>query len=72
MVGIRKEAKVMLKVNEIYEVASELLAGSILDTEQVSVEDADFIADILAHQDYTLRVCPDLGIVYAVPEHYIH
>ena len=64
--------KAMLKTNEVYEVASELLAGAVLDTEQVSVEDANFLSDILAHQDYTLRVCPDLGIVYAVPEHYIH
>ena len=62
----------MLKVNEIYEVASELLAGAILDAEQVTIEDADFLSDILAHQDYALRVCPELGIVYAVPEHYIH
>ena len=62
----------MLKTNEVYEVASELLAGAVLDTEQVSVEDATFISDILAHQDYTMRIVPELGIVYAVPEHYIH
>ena len=62
----------MSKVNEIYEVASELLAGAILDAEQVTIEDADFLSDILAHQDYTLRVCPGLGIVYAVPQSYLH
>ena len=62
----------MLKTSEVYEVAGELLAGAVLDTEHVSVEDANVLSDILAHQDYTLRVCPDLGIVYAVPEHYIH
>ena len=62
----------MLKTSEVYEVASELLAGSILDMEQITASDAEIITDILAHQDYTLRVCPDLGIVYAVPEHYIH
>ena len=71
MVGTDRGVKAM-NTQEIYETASELLAGAILDTEQVSVEDAEFITDILAHQDYTLRVCPDLGIVYAVPEHYIH
>ena len=64
--------KAMLKTNEVYETASELLAGSILDMEQITASDAEFITDILAHQDYTLRICPDLGIVYAVPEHYIH
>ena len=61
-----------MNTQEIYETASELLAGAIIDAEQVTIEDADFIADILAHRDYALRVCPDLGIVYAVPEHYIH
>ena len=61
-----------MNTQEIYETASELLAGSILDMEQITASDAEFITDILAHQDYTLRVCPDLGIVYAVPEHYIH
>ena len=67
-----REDKAMLKTNEVYEVASELLAGAIIDAEQVTIEDADFIADILAHQDFALRVCPELGIVYAIPEHYIH
>jgi hypothetical protein len=61
-----------MNTQEIYETASELLAGAILDAEQITASDAEFITDILAHQDYTLRVCPDLGIVYAVPEHYIH
>ena len=62
----------MLKTSEVYEVASELLDGEVFDMEQITASDAEFITDILAHQDYTLRVCPDLGIVYAVPEHYIH
>ena len=62
----------MLKTSEVYEVASELLAGSILDMEQITASDAEFITDILAHRDYALRVCPDLGIVYAVPETLLH
>ena len=62
----------MLKTNEVYEVASELLAGAIIDAEQITTNDAEFISDILAHQDFALRVCPELGIVYAIPEHYIH
>ena len=61
-----------MNTQEIYETASELLDGEVYDMEQITASDAEFITDILAHQDYTLRVCPDLGIVYAVPEHYIH
>ena len=61
-----------MNTQEIYETASELLDGEVFDMEQITASDADFIADILAHRDYALRVCPDLGIVYAVPEHYIH
>ena len=62
----------MLKTSEVYEVASELLAGSILDMEQITASDAEFITDILAHQDYALRIVPELGVVYAVPESYLH
>ena len=61
-----------MNTQEIYETASELLDGEVFDMEQITANDAVFLADILAHQDFTLRVCPELGILYAVPEHYIH
>ena len=61
-----------MNTQEIYETASELLDGEVFDMEQITADDAVFLSDILAHQDYALRVCPDLGIMYAVPEHYIH
>ena len=61
-----------MNTQEIYETASELIDGEVFGMEQITASDAEIITDILAHQDYTLRVCPDLGIVYAVPEHYIH
>ena len=62
----------MLKTSEVYEVASELLAGSILDMEQITANDAVFLADILANQNFALRIKPEFSLVYAVPEHYIH
>ena len=61
-----------MNTQQIYETASELLDGEVFDMEQITANDAVFLADILAHQDFTLRVCPELGILYAVPEHYIH
>ena len=57
-----------MNTQQIYETASELLDGEVFDMEQITANDAVFLADILAHQDFTLRVCPELGILYAVPE----
>jgi len=62
----------MLKTQEIYEVASELIAGAILDMEQITANDAEFISDILARQDFALRIVPELSVVYAVSESYLH
>jgi len=64
--------KAMLKTQEIYEVASELLAGTILDMDQITANDTEFISDILARQDFALRIVPELSVVYAVPESYLH
>ena len=61
-----------MNTQEIYETASKLLNGEVYDMEQITASDAEFITDILAHQDYTLRIVPELGVVYAVPENYIH
>ena len=62
----------MLNTQEIYEVASELLAGEVLDAEQITADDAVFLADILANQNFALRVKPEFSLVYAVPETYLH
>ena len=62
----------MLNTQEIYEVASELLDGEVYDMEQITADDAVFLADILANQNFVLRIKPEFSLVYAVPEHYIH
>ena len=61
-----------MNTQEIYETASELLAGEVLDAEQITADDAVFIADILANQNFVLRVRPEFSLVYAVPETYLH
>ena len=64
----------VLKMNtqQIYETASELLAGAVFDMEQISVDDVALLTDILANQDFALRVKPEFSLVYAVPETYLH
>ena len=61
-----------MNTQEIYEVASELLAGEIFDMEQITADDAVFLADILANQNFTLRIKPEFSLVYAVPETHLH
>ena len=61
-----------MNTQEIYEVASELLAGEVLDAEQITADDAVFLADILANQNFVLRVRPEFSLVYAVPQDYLH
>ena len=62
----------MLKTSEVYEVASELLDGEVFDMEQITADDAVFLADILANQNFTLRIKPEFSLVYAVPQDYLH
>ena len=61
-----------MNTQEIYETAANLLAGEILNAEEISADDAVFLADILANQDFALRVKPEFSLVYAVPETYLH
>ena len=61
-----------MNTQEIYEVASELLDGEVYDMEQITADDAVFLADILANQNFVLRVRPEFSLVYAVPETYLH
>ena len=61
-----------MNTQEIYEVASELLDGEVFDMEQITADDAVFLADILANQNFTLRIKPEFSLVYAVPETYLH
>ena len=67
MVGTDRGAKAM-NTQEIYEVASELLDGEVYDMEQITANDAVFLADILANQNFALRIKPEFSLVYAVPE----
>ena len=62
----------MLKTNEVYEVASKLLDGEVYDMGQITADDAVFLADILANQNFVLRVRPEFSLVYAVPQDYLH
>ena len=57
-----------MNTQEIYETASELLSGAVYDMEQITADDAVFIADILANQNFALRIKPEFSLVYAVPE----
>ena len=61
-----------MNTQEIYETAANLLAGEILDMEQITADDAVFLADILANQNFALRVKPEFSLVYAVPQDYLH
>ena len=61
-----------MNTQEIYETASELLDGEVFDMEQITADDAVFLADILANQNFTLRIKPEFSLVYAVPETYLH
>ena len=61
-----------MNTQEIYETASKLLAGSILDMGQITTDDAIFLADILANQNFALRIKPEFSLVYAVPQDYLH
>ena len=61
-----------MNTQEIYETASELLDGEVYDMEQITADDAVFLADILANQNFTLRIKPEFSLVYAVPETYLH
>ena len=61
-----------MNTQEIHETASELLDGEVYDMEQITADDAVFIADILANQNFVLRVRPEFSLVYAVPETHLH
>jgi hypothetical protein len=61
-----------MNTQEIYETASELLDGEVFDMEQITADDAVFLADILANQNFVLRVRPEFSLVYAVPQDYLH
>ena len=61
-----------MNTQEIYETASELLDGEVFDMEQITADDAVFLADILANQNFVLRIKPEFSLVYAVPETYLH
>ena len=57
-----------MKTQEIQETARDLLAGTVYDMEQFTVQDCQYIADVLARQGYALRVKPEFSLVYAVPD----
>ena len=57
-----------MNTQEIYETAREMLGGEVYDMEQITADDAVFLADILADQNFVLRVKPEFSLVYAVPE----
>ncbi len=61
-----------MNTQEIFETAAKLIDGAILDSEDIAVEDATIIADLLASQDFALRIKPEFNLVYAVPETYLH
>ena len=50
------------------ETARSLLDGVTYDAEAFTVQDCQYIADLLASQGYALRVKPEFSLVYAVPE----
>ena len=57
-----------MNTNEVMETARDLLSGQIYDAEAFTVQDVQYIADLLASQGYALRVKPEFSLVYAVPE----
>jgi hypothetical protein len=61
-----------MNTQQLYETASELLDGEVFDMEQITADDAALLTDILANQDFALRVKPEFSLVYAVPEKYLH
>ena len=61
-----------MNTQEIYETVRELLDGEVFDMEQITADDAVFLTDILADQNFALRVKPEFSLVYAVPQDYLH
>ena len=61
-----------MKTQEIMETTRDLLNGTIYDAEAFSVQDCEYIADLLASQGYALRVKPEFSLVYAVPDSLLH
>ena len=57
-----------MNINEVMETARDLLDGGIYDAEAFTVQDCQYIADLMASQGYALRVQPEFSLVYAVPE----
>ena len=57
-----------MNINEVTEATRDLLTGVIYDAEAFSVQDCEYIADLLASQGYALRVKPEFSLVYAVPD----
>ena len=61
-----------MKTQEIMETARALLDGVIYDAEAFSVQDCQYIADLLASQGYALRVKPEFSLIYAIPDSLLH
>ena len=61
-----------MNTNEVMETARDLLDGIIYDAEAFTIQDCEYISDLLASQGYTLRVKPEFSLVYAVPETLLH
>ena len=57
-----------MNTTEVMETARDLLDGIIYDAEAFTIQDCEYIADLLASQGYTLRVKPEFSLVYAVPD----
>ncbi|MHB1266630.1 MAG: hypothetical protein ACYCY2_03380 [Acidithiobacillus ferriphilus] len=57
-----------MRIEEALETARDMLNGTIYDAEQFTVQDCQYIADVLARQGYALRVKPEFSLVYAVPD----
>ena len=57
-----------MNTSEVMETARDLLDGAIYDAEAFTVQDCEYIRDLLASQGYALRVKPEFSLVYAVPE----
>ena len=57
-----------MNTQEILETARDLLTGTIYDAEEFTVQDCNFLADLLAKQGYALRVKPEFSLVYAIPD----
>ena len=64
---LKREKKAM-NTHEVMETARALLDGTIYDAESFTVQDCQYIADLLASQGYALRVKPEFSLVYAVPD----